>query len=76
MHQAVFVGEDDCLHPVAQLEFGEHPSDVGLDGRLGKAKLKGDLKVGQAEGDLAEHLAFAVGQPGQPRVRVVPLLVG
>jgi hypothetical protein len=44
--QAVFVGVDDCLDPVAQIELGEDAPDVGLDRGLGQEQLPGDLGVG------------------------------
>jgi hypothetical protein len=49
-HQAGLVGQDDGLDPVAQLEFGQEPGHVGLDGRLAEDELGGDLGVAQAAG--------------------------
>jgi alkanesulfonate monooxygenase SsuD/methylene tetrahydromethanopterin reductase-like flavin-dependent oxidoreductase (luciferase family) len=48
--QTGLIGEDDGLDPVAQLEFGQEPGHVGLDGRLAEDELGGDLGVAQAAG--------------------------
>ena len=47
-YQAVFVGEDDRLDPVAESEFGEHRGDVGLYGGFADEEGGGDLGVGPA----------------------------
>jgi hypothetical protein len=31
-YQSFLVREHDCLDPVAEVELGEYPADVGLDG--------------------------------------------
>jgi hypothetical protein len=54
----VFVGADDDLDAVAQLQLAEQAADVGLYGSLGEYELGGDLSVGQASGDLDKNLAF------------------
>src|ERR1700674_3242009 len=46
------------LHPPAHAEFCEQRRNVEFDGALGKIKLGGDLLVGQAAHDAAEHLFF------------------
>src|SRR5258708_40253771 len=40
-----FVGEDDCLDPVAQAELGQHPADMCLDRALAEVQARGDLRV-------------------------------
>ena len=47
---AVFVGVDGDLHPVAQIELGEDAGDVALDGGLAEIEPGGDLGVRQALG--------------------------
>ena len=54
-----------CLSAVAQGKFGEHPSDVGLDGALADEELGGDLGVGLPADDVVEDLPFPVGEPFQ-----------
>src|SRR5215211_994905 len=53
--------------PVPQPELGQHPADVGLDGRLADVQLMGDLGVGPAPGDQLQHLPLPVGQAVQVR---------
>ena len=67
-NQARFVGEDDRLHPIAEFELGKYPPDVSFHSCLGEEELRCDLQVGEAEGDLAEHLALTFGQSLQPLV--------
>src|SRR5699024_8981440 len=57
-----FVGEDDGLDAVADLEFHEDASDVGLDRRLSEEEPLSDLGVAQPLGDEHEHLPFARSQ--------------
>jgi len=40
-----FVGEDDGLDAVSEVELGEDPADVGFDGALGDVEAGGDLVV-------------------------------
>src|SRR4051794_13620279 len=63
--EAGFVGEHDCLHAVAELEFSEEVSDVSFHGRLADDQFVGDLDVGQAPGEEFEDVEFARGEPGQ-----------
>jgi hypothetical protein len=42
-----FVGEYDGLDAIAEVEFGEDPVDVGLDGGRFDDELLGDLGVGE-----------------------------
>jgi hypothetical protein len=44
--QAALAGVDDGLDAVAEVEFAEHPADVGLDGGFGQVEAFGDLGVG------------------------------
>jgi hypothetical protein len=53
------------LDPVAEAEFEEDSGDVGLDRGFADVELVGDLGVGEAAGDQAQDLAFAVGQVGE-----------
>jgi hypothetical protein len=63
---AVLVGVDGDLHPVAQIEFGEDAGDVALDGGLAEAEPGGDLGVGQALGDQPDDVEFAFAEvPGR-----------
>ncbi len=48
-----FVGEDDGLHAVAQVEFLEDASDVGFHGSVADDELGGDLGVREAARDPA-----------------------
>ena len=59
LDQAVVVGEDHRVHAVAQLQFGQHPADVGLHGRLGQEELRADLAVREALRDREQDLALA-----------------
>ena len=65
--EPVFVGEDDRLNPVTQAELGEQAGHVGLDGGWLDDELGGDLGVGQAARQQAQHVVLAGGQPGQGR---------
>src|SRR5690606_18308981 len=77
LDQPRLVGEDHRLHPVAQVELGQHLSDVRLDRRLGDDEPLGDLPVRQALGDELEHLALTCRQTRQGRVvRPGGLLLG
>src|SRR5262249_4100876 len=64
--QAVLVGDHHQLGPVAGGELGHGPADVGLRRQRAHHQLGGDLVVGQPGGDQRDHLAFAVGEGGQP----------
>src|SRR3954451_9100170 len=57
---------DHRLHPVAQAELAQNMRDVRLDGRLGEEQRRTDLAVRPAPGDQLQHLAFSVGELGQP----------
>jgi hypothetical protein len=60
--ESYVVGDDHGLDPVAGADLGEGAADVGLDGGLGKAQVKGDLAIGEARGDGAEDLEFALSK--------------
>src|SRR5262252_10905282 len=57
--QAGFVGEDDGLGAVAEVELGQDPADVGLGGLLGDDQRVADLGIGQTVGDQPQHLGLA-----------------
>jgi len=67
--QAGLVGQDDGLDPVAELELGQEPGDVGLDGGVAEGELGGDLGVAQAAGQQPQHVEFAGGEVGQLAAR-------
>src|SRR5262249_8343880 len=64
--QAVLVGEDDDLYPVAQRQLAQDRADVGLHRRLAGEDGTGDLRVGQPPGHRGEHLALLVGEREEP----------
>ncbi len=62
LHDAGFVGEDDCVYPVGEVEFHEHPGDMGLDRRVADHEGFGDLAVGQASCQEGQDFAFTGGE--------------
>jgi hypothetical protein len=56
------VGEDDRLHPVAELELRQQPRHVFLHGGLAEDRGGGDLGVRQALRDQPEHVPLALGE--------------
>ena len=64
-HETVLIGVDHRLHPVAQVQLGEHPSDMCFHGRFGHEQLPGDLAVRQALGDERQNLALPLGEFGK-----------
>jgi len=68
-HQAGLVGQDDGLDPVTQLELGQEPCDMGLDGRVAEGEPGGDLGVAQAPGQQPQHVELAGGEVGQLAAR-------
>ena len=64
--EAVLVGQDDKLRPVAGVELGHRAADVGLGGERADREPAADLVVGHPRGDQRDDFAFAVGQRGQP----------
>ena len=72
MDEAGFVGEDDGLGAVVEVELGEDACDVGLDGGVADDELAGDVGVGEAARDEPQHLELAWRQLGERgRVRAV-----
>src|SRR5215207_11210648 len=63
--QSGVVGVDHRLDAVAQRQLVEDVVHVGLDGALAEEQLGTDLGVRPAAGQLAEHVDFAGGEPGQ-----------
>jgi hypothetical protein len=45
LDQAALVGEHDCLHPVAEMQFGQDAGDVGFDRRFTEEQYAADLCV-------------------------------
>lgn len=68
-HEPGLAGDDHELGAVACVQFGEEGADVGLDRGQAQVELFRDLCVGQAVGDQAEHLQFAVGDGVQRPAR-------
>ena len=59
MDESAFVGEDDGLGTVVEVELGEDACDVGFDGGVADDELVGDVAVGHAAGDQAQDLELA-----------------
>src|SRR5262249_27745285 len=57
-----FVGEHDCLDAVANVELGEYPCDVGLDGCGAEEEAGADLGVREPASQELEDLEFALGE--------------
>src|SRR4051794_22978706 len=67
--ETVFVGEDDGLDAVAQVELSEQAGDVRLDrGRLDH-ELGGDLRVGAPAGEQAQDVKLAAAEQVERRSR-------
>jgi membrane protease YdiL (CAAX protease family) len=64
--QPALVGEGHRLHPVAQVQLGEHARQVRLDGRFAQEQFGGDLGVGQPPRHQPQHVGLALGQRGEP----------
>ncbi len=56
LSDAGFVGEDDCLHPVADVEFGQEVADMGFRSRFADEHFGRDFAVVQAACEEAEGL--------------------
>jgi hypothetical protein len=52
-------GEDRCLDPVLEAEFGEDAADVSLDRLLADCQIPGDLPVAVPAGYQPQHVALA-----------------
>ena len=59
---ACFIGEDDGLHPVTQVQFREQVADVRLDRCLAHHQFGGDFAVAVAAGDKQQDVPLARGQ--------------
>ena len=57
------------LGAIDDVERPEHAGDVDLDGLLRQIERVGDLLVGLAERDAAQHLGLSLGQSRRPRRR-------
>ena len=55
-----FVGENGCLGAVGQFEFGEHPRDVGLDGRRAHEQFLGGFGIRLTPSDEGENVPLPV----------------
>src|SRR5262249_22275787 len=75
LDEAGFVGQPDGLEAVAEVELGQYPPDMDLDGSLGQVHLAGDFAVGQPGGEPGEDGPFPVGEPAEQGM-VVGLLAG
>jgi hypothetical protein len=56
VHKAGLVGEDDRLYPIAQAELHQDAAHVSLHRGLLHDQLLGDLTIGQALGQQAQHV--------------------
>jgi RimJ/RimL family protein N-acetyltransferase/GNAT superfamily N-acetyltransferase len=61
-HDVVLQAEDRGLGAVGQAQLGQDAGDVALDRLLGDRQGPGDLAVGTAPGDLAQHVGLARGE--------------
>ena len=59
---AGFVGEDDGLYPVAEVEFGEDAGDVAFHGGVAEVEVGCDLGIGEAAGEEPEDVEFALAE--------------
>ena len=59
MDESCFVGEDDGLGAVVEVELAEDACDVGFGGRVADEEFAGDVVVGSSAGEEAEHLELA-----------------
>ena len=62
-HQPRFVGDDDRLGAVPEIELGQDRRDVRLDGGLADDELFGDLGIAHATREKSEDLGLARSQP-------------
>lgn len=58
--ETALVGHHHRLHAIAEIELGEHPTDMGLDRRLSQVQLLRDLRIRQAASPCAEVLPAPV----------------
>ena len=74
LDQPRFIGDDDGLRAVAEVELVEDAGDVGLDGGVRDYERARDLAVGHSTSDQREYLEF----PGREvdEVRVSSVIAG
>ena len=70
LDEARLVGEYNGLDAVAEVELGQYPPDVDLDGSLGQVHLVGDLAVGAPGGEPGEDRPFPAGEPAEQGIAV------
>jgi hypothetical protein len=63
--EAGFVGKDDGLGAVVEVEFGVDSGGMGLDGGVADVEVVGDVGVREAAGDEVEDFEFAWGEVGE-----------
>lgn len=59
--ESVLMGEDDRRTSIPQVQLGQDPAQVRLDGCLSEEEFAGNLLVVQTTPDLAQHIPFSVG---------------
>src|SRR6201986_5580119 len=64
IQQPQLAGAMACLDPRAAVELGEQAAGGHVDGALADEQLLGDLAVGTADRDVAQHLELAPGGGG------------
>ncbi len=72
LDESDFIGVDDHLDPVPQLQLGENPHDVRFHGRFGKHDPIGNFRVGEPFCHVQQDLVLATGKPSQPRISRLP----
>lgn len=71
----MFLGDGDRAGSGVDAEFVVDPAQVGFDGGLADEQGAGDVAVAEALGELAQDVAFAVGEGGQgARIRAMTRL--
>jgi hypothetical protein len=74
--QPVAVGVDHGVDAVAQVEFGQDPGDVGLDGFVSDVEVATDLDVAVAGGNEQQHLVLPGGERSSPGARAAVVSLG
>src|SRR5262245_4067038 len=75
LDEAGLIGQHDGLDAVAEVELGQYPPDMDLDGSLGQVQFGGDLAVGEPGGEPGEDGSFPVGELAEQGI-AVGLLAG
>jgi hypothetical protein len=70
--EAGFVGKDDGLGAVVEVEFGVDSGGVGLDGGVADVEVVGDVGVREAAGDEAQDFELAWSEVGERRGGFAP----